>query len=143
MPDTLDRLFGDLKHERDSTWVEPWHRVHELLQLAGGTDAARAAQVRAEQLKGGKEWPPSDVLPAPLRDAFRRWWSAGEMLIPPPPVDLLPIPKAGSEVWEAARRRWRDEGDVDALLQLSALRAYREVHGPADRVGREHISPHG
>lgn len=141
MQNAADRLFRDLKDERDSAWVEPWYRVHEVLQLVGGLNAARAAQDRGEELLDEEPWPPSDVLPAPLQDAFLRWRRAGEMPIPPPPSDLLPIPKARAEVWDAARRRFTEDGDVDALLQLSALRAYREVHGAADRTRRQHISP--
>jgi len=142
MSSTVDRLYDDLKHERDSAWVEPWHRVHEVLQLAGGIEVARAAQDRGEELLQGEEWPPSDVLTGDLRAAFKRWWSAGEMLIPPPPSEVLPIPKIEGDVWDAARRQWTEDGDVDGLFQLSALRSFREVYGPADRVNRNHISPH-
>lgn len=141
MQNTASRLFEDLRQRRQDAWVEPWHRVAQLLQQSGGIEAARAAQDRGEELLEGEPWPPSDVLTEPLRRAFARWWSAGELALPPPPSEILPIPEIEADVWDAARRGYRGNGTVDALLQLACLRAYREVHGDARRSGRRHLFP--
>lgn len=139
-----DRLFEDLRQRREDAWVKPWHRVVEILRHAGGIEAARAAQRRGEELKeteGPEWWEPSDVVTGDLRSAFRRWVKAGWLRLTPPPSDVLPIPEMGADLWDAAHRRWRKDRDVDALLQLACLRAYREEHGPVDRTGRHRISP--
>ena len=144
MQNTADRLFEDLRQRRQDAWVEPMHRVLDIVQLAAGIDAARQAQRRAEDLKeteGPMWWTPSDLLTGDLRDAFRRWVKAGWMMLPPPPSDVLPIPEIEAAVWAAARKRWTEDGNANALLQLSCLRAYREVHGDGHRTGRRHLSP--
>lgn len=141
MSSKVDQMHDRLQEHRREQWHRPLGRVLTIVQAVGVRSAVRPALDRAHEFEAADTVEPSDALPGPLRYAWRTWISAWDETILPPLSDLLPIPEAGAEVWAEARRRWIDGGDVDAILQLSLLRAFREEHGPADRMGREHIRP--
>ena len=142
MSSKLNRIEDAVRERRQTPWVRPFSLLGPILMEAGGIKALRAAKKQAKvYYTDGTPSEASDVLPQPIRDAWRQWSDGVCRVFPPPPSDALPIPKAGAEVWAEARRQWREEGDVEPLLQLSALRAFREVHGDGDRMSREHIRP--
>jgi hypothetical protein len=134
-------MEDELRKRRQEPWVRPMRRLPQIVEAAGGRQAVRAAQERARAYVEDHPHEASDALPAPIRDAWRRWSDGFDSVFPPPPSDVLPIPRAGAEVWAEARRLLREEGDVGPLLQLAALKAFREVHGDDDRMHRERIRP--